>query len=560
MTVDSIDDLKKLKEDVLSSLKSAQVKIKVGLASCGKAAGADKVYSTFTESLSEVENIYVEKTGCIGFCAREPLVEVVYAEGDSVIYENVTQDRAEKISHYLLNEQSLASGALGKRTPQGDGHKGLEEVDELGSLDFYSPQKKVVLENSGEIDPERLEEYVARSGYFGLWTALHDLEPAEVIEEVKSAGLRGRGGASFPTGIKWESARKAEDDQKYIICNAHEGDPGAYLDRRVLEGDPFSILEGLTIGAYAIGASKGYIYIDKNFDLAIARLVNAIRGAKEAGLLGDDIMGQDFDFSLEIKRGATEFVCGEETALMASIESDRAMPRPQPPFPVKSGLWGKPTVVNNVKTLANIPRIIHRGADWFSSIGTEKSKGTKVLALTGTIENTGLVEVPMGTTVEEVVYDIGGAERGSIKAIQTGGPDGGVIPSHKFEIPIDYEAFQEAGSAIGSGEMIVVGNKTCIVELTQYFLEIIQDECCGKCPPGRIGTRRTLETLEKFTKGKGEPADIDKLEELAHFVKDASLCGLGKGAANPVLSSLQYFRDEYEAHLEGECPAGVCFD
>jgi len=559
MPISTLQDLKKLKEQGVSSLEPEKTKVKVGLASCGKAAGGDKVFDALEESLAEDESILVEKTGCLGFCAREPLVEVTYPEGNSLVYQNVTSDEAGTIADHLRNNKLFTDGILGKREGTNGGEEALSEFEALESLDFYQNQQKVVLRNSGIIDPEKLEEYVAREGYYGLWNVLTDFTPTEVIDNIKQSGLRGRGGAGFPTGVKWEFAQKSEGAQKYIICNADEGDPGAYMDRSVLEGDPFSVLEGMTIGAYAIGASKGYIYIRAEYPVAIRRLEKAIEQAEEAGLLGENIMEQDFDFTLEIKKGAGAFVCGEETALIASIESNRGMPKPRPPFPAQSGLWGKPTNINNVETWANVPKIMHYGSDWFSSIGTEKSKGTKVFSLTGDIENTGLVEVPMGTTISEIVYNIGGAEPGSIKAVQTGGPSGGVIPSDKFDIPVDYETLQKAGSIMGSGGMIVIDNNTCLVEVARFFLNFVQDESCGKCTPCRDGTKRMLEILERLTNGEGTSSDIDKLEELCHYIKEASLCGLGQTAPNPVLSTLRYFRDEYEAHLKGECPAGVCF-
>lgn len=557
MNITTKDDLKELEQEGVSSLRSTRTQVKVGLASCGKAAGGDKVYDALEDSFEDSETVNVEKTGCLGFCAREPLVEVVYPDGNSVVYQNVDPETADQLSHNLKNDNIMDTGMLGKRSRMKGGL--TLETKELESLNFYRSQKKVVLGNSGEIDPEKLEEYVARNGYFSLWDVLTDFTAGDVIDEVKASGLRGRGGAGFPTGLKWEFAKNANGDQKYVVCNADEGDPGAYMDRSVLEGDPFSVLEGMTIGAYAMGASKGYIYIRAEYPVAIRRLNKAISQAKEYGLLGDDIMGQGFDFDLEIKKGAGAFVCGEETALIASIESDRGMPQPRPPFPAQSGLWGKPTNINNVETWANVPKIIYHGSDWFSSIGTEESKGTKVFSLTGDIENTGLVEVPMGTTIEEIVYAIGGAEPGSIKAVQTGGPSGGVIPSDKFDISVDYETLQEAGSIMGSGGMIVIDNDTCLVEVARFFLNFVQDESCGKCTPCRDGTKRMLEILEKLTSGLGTLEDIDRLEELSHYVKESSLCGLGQTAPNPVLSTLRYFRDEYEAHVEGVCPAGVCF-
>lgn len=557
MKVTTEKNLKDLKQEGLASLELDHTKVKVGLASCGKAAGGDKVYDELTRKLEDQESISVEKTGCLGFCAREPLVEVELPEGSSLVYEEVNRDIASTIAESLMEGEIPQAKVLGVK---GDGDKENLDRMNLDSLNFYDPQQKLVLENSGVIDPENLKEYVAKDGYFGLWQTLTDQEPDEVIATIKSSGLRGRGGAGFPTGKKWEFARKAEGEPKYIICNADEGDPGAYMDRSILEGDPFSVLEGMTIGAYAIGASQGYIYVRAEYPVAISRLKKAIEQAEDHGLLGQDIMGTGFNFELDIKQGAGAFVCGEETALISSIESKRGMPDPRPPFPAQSGLWGQPTNINNVETWANIKNIISRGADWFSSIGTENSKGTKVFSLTGDIDNTGLVEVPMGTTIEEIVYQIGEAERGSIKAVQTGGPSGGVIPSDRFDLPVDYESLQEAGSIMGSGGLIVMNNETCLVEVARFFLNFIQDESCGKCTPCRDGTKRMLEILERLTEGRGKDGDLTRLEELSHYIKESSLCGLGQTAPNPVLSTLRYFHDEYEAHLHGRCPAGVCFD
>lgn len=557
MKVTTEKNLKDLKQEGLASLELDHTKVKVGLASCGKAAGGDKVYDELTRKLEDQEDISVEKTGCLGFCAREPLVEVELPEGSSLVYEEVNRDIASTIAESLMEGEIPQAKVLGVK---GDGDKENLDRMNLDSLNFYDPQQKLVLENSGVIDPENLKEYVAKDGYFGLWQTLTDQEPDEVIATIKSSGLRGRGGAGFPTGKKWEFARKAEGEPKYIICNADEGDPGAYMDRSILEGDPFSVLEGMTIGAYAIGASQGYIYVRAEYPVAISRLKKAIEQAEDHGLLGQDIMGTGFNFELDIKQGAGAFVCGEETALISSIESKRGMPDPRPPFPAQSGLWGQPTNINNVETWANIKNIISRGADWFSSIGTENSKGTKVFSLTGDIDNTGLVEVPMGTTIEEIVYQIGEAERGSIKAVQTGGPSGGVIPSDRFDLPVDYESLQEAGSIMGSGGLIVMNNETCLVEVARFFLNFIQDESCGKCTPCRDGTKRMLEILERLTEGRGKDGDLTRLEELSHYIKESSLCGLGQTAPNPVLSTLRYFHDEYEAHLHGRCPAGVCFD
>ena len=556
MRVSTEEDLEKLKRKGSVSLESGRFTLKVGLASCGKAAGGDEVYEELRGSLENQKNVSVEKTGCLGFCAQEPLVELVDPDGNSLIYQEVTENKARSIASSILEGEVPETGVLGKRGDGGGKYSGYQDIN---SLSFYRPQNKLVLQNSGRIDPEKLEEYVAQGGYFGLWKTLSDYSSEDVIGELKSSGLRGRGGAGFPTGKKWEFAREAEGEAKYVICNADEGDPGAYMDRSILEGDPFSVLEGMTIGAYAIGANHGYIYVRSEYPIAIERLKKAIELAEEHGLLGEDIMGSGFDFALEIKQGAGAFVCGEETALIASIESRRGMPKPRPPFPAQSGLWEQPTNINNVETWANVTAIISRGAEWFSSLGTENSKGTKVFSLTGDIPNTGLVEVPMGTTIEEIVYQIGAAERGSIKAVQTGGPSGGVIPSDKFDLPVDYESLQEAGSIMGSGGLIVMDDETCLVEVARFFLNFIQEESCGQCTPCRDGTKRILEVLERLTSGAGNEEDMGQLEELSRYVKESSLCGLGRTAPTPVLSTLRYFHDEYEAHLDGNCPAGACF-
>ncbi len=557
MKVTSKEDLENIKKQGLTSLQSDKTKVKVGLNTCGKAAGGARVFAKLEGKLEEQEEISVEKTGCLGFCAREPLVEVEDPEGNSLVFEEVDKESAARIAGSLKEGKTPEAKVLGKK---GNSKEKYEDREDLNSLNFYRAQKKLVLKNNGIIDPESLEEYAAKDGYLGLWKAMNEYTPEEVIEEVKSSGLRGRGGAGFPTGKKWEFVHHAEGDPKYIICNAEEGDPGTYVDRSILEGDPFSVLEGMAIGAYAIRANQGHIYVRAEYSVAIERLKKAIELAEEHGFLGKDIMGTGFDFELDIKQRTGAFICGEETTLIASIESKRGMPSPKPPFPAQSGLWGQPTNINNVETWANVTTVLSRGAEWFSSIGTENSKGTKVFSLTGAIDNTGLVEVPMGTTIEEIVYQIGGAERGSIKAVQIGDSSGGVIPKQKFDLPVDYESLQEAGSIMGSGGLIAMDEETCLVEVAQFFLAFTQDESCGKCTPCRDGTKRMLEILERLTAGSGTEEDINKLEELSHYVKESSLCGLGQAAPNPVLSTLRYFRNEYEAHLEGNCPAGVCFE
>jgi NADH:ubiquinone oxidoreductase subunit F (NADH-binding)/Pyruvate/2-oxoacid:ferredoxin oxidoreductase delta subunit len=431
----------------------------------------------------------------------------------------------------------------------------------MDDIPFYAKQRLIVLKNRGVVDPENIEEYIARDGYVGLSKALLEMTPEQIIQEVKISGLRGRGGAGFPTGLKWEFASKAKGEVKYALCNADEGDPGAFMDRSVLEADPHAVLEGMIIAGKAIGAHQGYIYCRAEYPLAIKRLNIAIAQSREYGLLGKDILGSGHDFDIEIYQGAGAFVCGEETALMNSLEGKRGMPRPRPPFPAQQGLWKKPTVLNNVETYANVPQIIQNGGAWYSSIGTESSKGTKVFALTGAVNNIGLVEVPMGIPLREIIYDIGGGipKKRKFKAVQLGGPSGGCVPEEHLDTPVDYESIVKVGAIMGSGGMIVMNDQTCMVDMARFFMDFIQDESCGKCTPCREGTKRMLEVLEKITHGHGEPGDIELLQELSAMIKGASLCGLGQTGPNPVLSTLQYFRDEYEAHIyEKRCPAKRC--
>jgi len=500
-----------------------------------------------------IENeIEVIRTGCFGLCELGPVV-IVYPEG--AFYSKVSvSDVPELVMEHLVK------GRILKRLIY---HESMEEdrIKSLNDVDFYKKQQRVALKNCGVIDPENIDEYLAFDGYKALEKVLLSMKPHEVIDTLKKAGLRGRGGAGFSTGMKWEFAAKQDNEQKYIICNADEGDPGAFMDRSILEGDPHAILEALTIGGYSIGANRGFIYIRAEYPIAVKRLQVAIEQSKAYGLLGKNILGSGFDFDIEIRLGAGAFVCGEETALMHSIEGKRGMPTPKPPFPAVKGLWGKPTVINNVETYANIPQIILKGVDWFSSIGTEKSKGTKVFALGGKITNTGLVEVPMGITLREVIYEIGGGipNNKKFKAVQTGGPSGGCITSENLDTPIDYDNLTAQGSMMGSGGMIVLDEDNCMVDVARFYLDFIKDESCGKCTPCRVGTKRMLEILEKITQGKGTMEDLDKLENLANQVKTASLCGLGQTAPNPVLSTLKYFRDEYIAHIvDKKCPAGAC--
>ena len=498
------------------------------------------------------KEVKVVTTGCFGLCAEGPIM-VVYPEG--VMYTMVRVEDVEEI----VNEH-LIKGRPVKRLMAGD-KEADDTTKSLENVDFFKRQVRIALRNCGVINPENIDEYIAYDGYKALAKALTEMTPDQVIEEVKKSGLRGRGGAGFPTGLKWELTKKSKSNKKYVVCNADEGDPGAFMDRSILEGDPHSIIEAMTIAGYAIGADQGYIYVRAEYPIAVKRLRIAIKQAQEYGLLGRNIFGTDFSFDLELRLGAGAFVCGEETALITSIEGHRGEPKPKPPFPAVSGLWSKPTLINNVETYANIPVILNKGADWFSKIGTEKSKGTKVFAVGGKINNTGLVEIPIGTTLREVIFDIGGGipNGKKFKAAQTGGPSGGCIPASHIDTPIDYETLRELGSMMGSGGLIIMDEDTCMVDIAKFFLEFTVDESCGKCPPCRIGTKRMLEILDKITSGKGEIEDIDKLEMLAKNIISSALCGLGQSAPQPVLSTLRYFRDEYVAHVrDKKCPAGVC--
>lgn len=499
------------------------------------------------------KEVNVIRTGCFGLCALGPIM-VVYPEG--AFYSRVTvEDVPEIVSEHLLKGR-IVKRLLYQETVVDD-----NTTKSLNETTFYAKQMRIALRNCGVINPENIDEYIAQDGYAALGKVLTEMTPQEVIDLVLASGLRGRGGAGFPTGRKWQFARNNDAPQKYACCNADEGDPGAFMDRSVLEGDPHSVLEAMAIAGYAIGANQGYIYIRAEYPIAVKRLQIAIDQAHEYGLLGKNIFDSGFDFDIEIRLGAGAFVCGEETALMTSIEGKRGEPRVRPPFPAVKGLFGVPTVLNNVETYANIPQIILKGADWFRSIGTEKSPGTKVFALGGKITNTGLVEVPMGTTLREVVEEIGGGVPGNhtFKAAQTGGPSGGCIPAKLIDTPIDYDNLIAIGSMMGSGGLIVMDETTCMVDIAKFFLEFTVDESCGKCTPCRVGTKRLLEILNKITSGNGTLEDIDRMEELCYYIKENSLCGLGQTAPNPVLSTLKYYRDEYEAHVvEHRCPAGAC--
>ena len=518
-------------------------------------SGSAELIKRFEEQIAKNgldKEVKVVRTGCFGLCEAGPVV-IVYPEG--TFYSRIKVDDVDEIVSEHLLKGRIVQHLIYKEKADEEQHSTLENID------FYRPQLRLALRNCGRIDPENIDEYIAFDGYRALGKALTEMTPQQVIDEVLKSGLRGRGGAGFPTGKKWQFAAASKADQKYMVCNADEGDPGAFMDRSVLEGDPHAVLEAMAIGGYAIGASVGYIYVRAEYPIAVKRLQIAIDQAREYGLLGEHIFGTDFNFDIFIRLGAGAFVCGEETALMHSIEGGRGEPKPKPPFPAVRGLFDKPTNINNVETLANIPQIILNGADWFTSIGTPKSTGTKVFALGGKINNTGLVEVPMGTKLRDIIYNIGGGipNGKAFKAVQTGGPSGGCIPASQLDIPIEYDTLTAIGSMMGSGGMIVMDEDNCMVDIARFFLDFTVDESCGKCTPCRIGTKRMLEILERIVEGKGEPGDIEKLETLGKNLKETALCGLGQTAPNPVLSTIKYFRDEYEAHIyEKRCPAHHC--
>ena len=521
-------------------------------------SGSMKIISKFSEELAKQglsDEIKVVQTGCFGLCALGPVV-IVYPEG--TFYSRVTEEDVPEIV-----EEHLLKGRLVQRLVYDDiggGEKANGPVA-LNNTGFYKHQHRVALRNCGVINPENIDEYIATDGYLALGKVLTEMTPDDVIKVIGDSGLRGRGGAGFPTARKWQFAKNSVSDKKYVVCNADEGDPGAFMDRSVLEGDPHAVLEAMAIAGYAIGADEGFVYVRAEYPIAVKRLTIAIAQAREYGLLGKNIFGTGFNFDVHIRLGSGAFVCGEETALLTSIEGNRGEPRPRPPFPAVKGLFGQPTIINNVETLANVAQIINNGAEWFASMGTEKSKGTKVFALGGKINHTGLVEIPMGTPLRTIIEDIGGGvpHGKKFKAAQTGGPSGGCIPASLIDTPVDYESLIAIGSMMGSGGLIVMDEDNCMVDIAKFFLEFTVDESCGKCTPCRIGTRRMLDILDKITAGKGEDGDIEKLEELAKTIKATALCGLGQTAPNPVLSTLHYFRDEYEAHIkEKRCPAGHC--
>ncbi len=550
-----------IKKQAISQWQAAQSssnpRILIGTGTCGIASGAEDILKTLSEELDK-NNLPADiiQVGCIGLCYAEPLIEIVKPGMPGVFYGNLTPElMSELVRDYLIAGNPRPDLALGAR-----GEGTIDGIPQLFDLPVLKPQVRIALRNCGNIDPMNIHHYIANGGYEGLSEVLK-MKPQEVIDEVKKSGLRGRGGAGFPTGLKWQFCHDSAGSKKYIVCNADEGDPGAFMDRAVLEGDPHAVLEGMLIGAYAIGASEGYIYIRAEYPLAIQRLRVALDQMEKCGLLGENILGSGFKFHIKIKEGAGAFVCGEETALMASIEGNRGMPRSRPPFPAQSGLWGKPTNINNVETWANVSAILKKGADWYANYGTEKSKGTKTFSLVGKVTRTGLIEVPMGINLREIIYGIGGGIPGgkNFKAVQTGGPSGGCLPASFLDSPVDYESLANAGSIVGSGGMVVMDEDTCMVDVARYFLTFTQLESCGKCIQCRWGTKQMLDILEDIVSGNGRDGDIDLLLELGEAVKNGSLCALGGTAPNPVLTTIRYFRDEYEAHIsEKRCPSLFC--
>lgn len=569
MTIEELNKIKKSKEDIVKVRKiiaeeGEKLAKKTGyrkqILVCGStgctSSGSAKVIEALEKELVKQgldKEVLVVKTGCFGLCALGPIM-IVYPEG--AFYAQATPEGVVRIVDEHIKKGNIVKELLYQETVHTDG-----SIISLSETQFYKKQMRIALRNCGVIDPENIEEYIATDGYQALAKVLTSMKPDDVIQELLDSGLRGRGGAGFPTGKKWAFAKASQGDIKYVACNADEGDPGAFMDRSILEGDPHAIIEAMTIAGYTIGASQGYIYVRAEYPVAVSRLQIALKQAREYGLLGEKIFGTNFNFDIEIRLGAGAFVCGEETALMTSIEGHRGEPRPRPPFPAVKGLFGKPTVLNNVETYSNIPQIIRNGAKWYSAIGTEASKGTKVFALGGKITNVGLVEIPMGTTLREIVEEIGGGipNGKKFKAAQTGGPSGGCIPACHIDTPIDYEHLTALGSMMGSGGLIIMDEDTCMVDIAKFYLNFTVDESCGKCTPCRIGTRRLLQFLEKITSGNGEPEDLDKIEELALHMKTSSLCALGQSAPNPVLSTIKYFKDEYIEHIvDKHCPAGVC--
>jgi len=574
------EDLIKIKKHTLTkrelSKRGKKVRITVHMGTCGIASGAQKIMGALAKEIEKEKqkDIAIITSGCMGLCSREPLITVEIFGQEPIIYQYMDKEKMlEVFKKHILEGKVLTDYVLAKgkeeQIKERIKYKGNlpneivldKSIPGIEEIPFFANQEIRVLKNRGIIDPEKIEDYISRDGYMGMAKALKEMSPEEIIQEVVDSGLKGRGGAGFPTGIKWRYAAQAESKVKYVLCNADEGDPGAYMDRSILEGDPHAVIEGMIIAAKAIGAHQGYIYCRAEYPLAIKMLNKAISQAKKLGLLGKNILGTGFDFDLKIYQGAGAFVCGEETALMRSIEGKRGMPRPRPPFPANAGLWEKPTVLNNVETLANISQIISRGSAWFSNIGTEFSKGTKVFALTGDINNIGLVEVPIGITLGSIIYDIGGGvpDGKKFKAAQLGGPSGGCIPAEHLNVLLDYHTIKQLGAIVGSGGLIIMNENNCAVDIARFFMDFCHEESCGKCTSCREGTKRMLEILINICEGKGKEGDIELLEEMGEVIKDASLCALGQTAPNPVLTTLRYFRDEYEAHIRYKrCPAGVC--
>jgi NADH:ubiquinone oxidoreductase subunit F (NADH-binding)/(2Fe-2S) ferredoxin len=549
------EELAVWKSEILAERIPSKKTIVVSSGTCGQASGSLRIIDAVNQELEKKglkDRVEVKVTGCHGFCQLEPNL-IVYPE--EIFYKNLKpQDVPQIVERSILGNEIVSSLVF-------EDLKTAQKAIKQDEIPFYKKQERLLTENNLKINPTEIEDYIALDGYQALANALFNMTSEAVIDEIETAGLRGRGGAGFPTGRKWKICRKVESDVKYIICNADEGDPGAYMDRSLLEGNPHSIIEGMIIGAYAIGAQEGYIYVRMEYPLAVQHVNLALEQARKFGFLGESILGSEFAFDIHLIEGAGAFVSGEETSLMASIEGRRAFPRQRPPFPAQEGLWGKPTNINNVETWANVPLILRKGADWYAKIGTRRSKGTKIFSLVGKINNTGLVEVPMGITLREIVYDIGGGiqDNKKFKAIQTGGPSGGCIPAEKLDLPIDYDTLAKAGSIMGSGGMIIMDEETCMVDIARYFLNFTQEESCGKCVPCRIGTKQLVAILNEITEGKGEEGDLEKMEDLSKTIKAGALCGLGQTAPNPVLTTLRYFRKEYESHIKSKtCAALVC--
>jgi NADH:ubiquinone oxidoreductase subunit F (NADH-binding)/(2Fe-2S) ferredoxin len=565
------EDIDGIRQRVRAQSDMGRTKVYVHMGTCGIAAGAMDVLAALKEQIraAKARDIEVIQTGCAGICSREPLVTVWVPGQEPIVYEYVDGEKMARIfTRHVLEHRPVAEYALARgmecqiedrlARPEDLRAAGAAEIPGIEQLDFFRLQQRRVMRNRGVIDPNKIDDYIGRDGYRGAAKALTAMSAEQIIEQVIDSGLRGRGGAGFPTGLKWKFAAREESDEKYILCNADEGDPGAYMDRSVLESDPHSVLEGMIIGAKAIGAHRGYIYCRAEYPLAVETLNRAIKQARAYGLLGENILQSGFDFDIEVYEGAGAFVCGEETALMRSIEGQRGNPRPRPPYPAHAGLWEKPTVLNNVETLANLPQIIEKGSEWFARIGTEASKGTKVFSITGDSKNVGCVEVPIGTTLDTIVNDLGGgmAEGKRLKAVQLGGPSGGCIPAEYLHIPVDYETLQEYGAIMGSGGMIVISDEKSAVDIARFFMDFCKEEACGKCVPGREGTRQMLNILNRICSGRGAPEDLEKLEDLAGVVQKTALCALCRTSVNPVLSTLRYFRDEYHQAVSGAMQGG----